>query len=85
MFVSLINTDMSLESSLLSIILLLYLGSLDLIISIENLSARIVTQHGEKKLLRKIRYVFLVKKKKGVRNEKILKGIMHDQDFLRLD
>ena len=67
---------------MLSIILLLYLGLLDLIVSIEHLSARIVTW---KKLLRKIRYVFLVKKKKGVRNEKILKRIMHDQDFLRLD
>ena len=28
--------------------------------------------------------MFLVKKKKGVKNEKILTRIMHDQDFLRL-
>ena len=76
---------MSLESSLLSIILLLYLGSLDLIISIENLSARIVTQHGEKKTFKENQICVFSKKKKGVRNEKILKGIMHDQDFLRLD
>ena len=54
------NIDMSSELSV-SIILLLYLGLLDLIVSIEHLSARIVTW---KKLLRKIRYVFLVKKKK---------------------
>ena len=55
---------MSLESSVLSIILLLYLGSLDLIISIENLSARIVTQHGEKKTFKENQICVFSKKKK---------------------
>ena len=52
-----------------SIILVLYLGLLevkqDLILSVTNLSTRKVTQC--EKVLRKVRYVFLVK---GVKNEK---------------
>ena len=55
---------MSSESSVLSIILLLYLGSLDLIISIKNLSARIVTQHGEKKTFKENQICVFSKKNK---------------------